>query len=225
MEQSDICPDCKGTGKNRDGSGNCPFCTGSGLAAPVERTWLIQRLNAPRERIKDPKGIQKLGRNPFAFGGGLARGGMAEEPYETMEDIFSFDYMGAAEFEWGALPKALKVIAAAFNQDLGCTGEIKIRDTIVYYICPLPYKGYVLGILPMLAAGKVHTKEWTGFEDAVKGRKSDEELANRRERISKFNPDPIRWLGWLELDNGFMFFVDKVMFEKTAVLFRAKRYG
>lgn len=43
-----------------------------------------------------------------------------KEPYDGAKGIdkfFDFDYMGSSEFEWGALPKALKIMREAKTKD------------------------------------------------------------------------------------------------------------
>lgn len=45
---------------------------------------------------------------PFAFGGGKVNGGISPDVMKLLNKVFSFDYMGSAEFEWGAVPTAIK---------------------------------------------------------------------------------------------------------------------
>ena len=47
--------------------------------------------------------------NPFAFGGGLVQGGLSKAALNALP--FRFDYMGAAEYEWGAVPECLYTMA------------------------------------------------------------------------------------------------------------------
>lgn len=84
----------------------------------MERSYLIQRL-------KDPYlGHEK---NPFSFGGGYKNGGLADEAIDLLKDIFSFDYMGAAEFEFGALPKALNRIASEIKDYTTWSTTVKAK--------------------------------------------------------------------------------------------------
>ena len=41
----------------------------------------------------------------------MRNGGLSNEAMDLIRGIWSFDYMGASEFEWGAIPKALGEIA------------------------------------------------------------------------------------------------------------------
>jgi len=47
--------------------------------------------------------------NPFSFGGGLSGGGLTYDAISYLP--FHFDYMGAAEYEWGAVPDCLQTLA------------------------------------------------------------------------------------------------------------------
>ena len=51
----------------------------------MDRSWLIQRLNKPREYEGKLKGLE----NAFSFGGGLVNGGLSKEAME----LLNFDYM------------------------------------------------------------------------------------------------------------------------------------
>lgn len=57
----------------------------------LKQTYLVQRLNRPTNGYD----------NPFSFGGGLKNGGLSEDAMKLLRPIFSFDYMGSAEFEFG----------------------------------------------------------------------------------------------------------------------------
>src|SRR3972149_3511420 len=87
--------------------------------------------------MKTPYYIQRLGKpystTPFSFGGGLINGGLADEAMKMLDSIFSFDYMGSAEFEWGAVPTALQSLAnLSSKNELSTT----IVDEKIYIICP-----------------------------------------------------------------------------------------
>ncbi len=55
-------------------------------------SWIVQRLNSP-EKIMNPYG------NTIEFDD--------KDSVDRVAKVFSTDYMGAAEYEWGALPKAM----------------------------------------------------------------------------------------------------------------------
>jgi len=168
----------------------------------LQRTYLVQRLKTPYKGNVD---------NPFNFGSGLLRGGMTEKGYHVLNQIFTFDYMGSAEFEFGAVPKAIDAIAKGFAEGNGTTGQIVIDGVPVYYLTHKNVEKETVKRIEDLAKDpyitKIRLKEWTGFGDAISARtgKKEDEYA-------------MEWIGWIELDNCFMFFVDKEAFEKVKMM-------
>ena len=156
--------------------------------------WLIQRLNGPALP------------NPFSFGGGLVNGGLSNEVMDLLKRIFSFDYMGAAEFEFGALPTALNALIDHRKKETLTTGVCILPEGVVYLICPREILSDVKDWL-RLAAKNDHpaTKEYVGLHHAIKG-KGDIK-------------------GWIKIESEryckhpFMFFVDENMYDSTCKLF------
>lgn len=162
-----------------------------------------------RESMCNPHLIQRLEKpygktNPFSFGAGLKNGGLSNRAISTLKTIFSFDYMGAAEFEYGAVPAALAFIAEQSSLKAVTSGETQG----VFYICPISYEQGVKDVIKVLIEDEhqINLKESCGL----------------RNRVKSPNDWNYRNVGWLELDNGFFFFVDKEMFEKTKKLFGVK---
>jgi hypothetical protein len=120
--------------------------------------------------------------------------------------------MGAGEFEFGALPDAMNIIASAFVTGQECMGSIIIKKHTIFYICAKEHETDVIQRIRDLAANKVRLKERSGLNESI-----DDKL---RIRYGETEPRPIQYIGWLELDNGFMFFIDKGVFEKTVTFFR-----
>lgn len=181
----------------------------------MQDSWLVQRLNkphAPLGQIKD---------NPFNFGGGLQNGGLRSEAMDLLRGIFSFDYMGAAEFEWGAVPKALNEIANAdslkayefgipftkVEKSWRSEDEHPTGTASIYVLCPGEWGDEVQDRITAWAAkdgdyeSGVRLKERTRLAASLRG----DEFAGT--------------CGWLELDNGFLFFTDRQMWEQTCALF------
>ncbi len=162
-----------------------------------KKPYLIQRLEPPITFI-----------NPFSFGGGFKNGGLSPEAMSILKGILSFDYMGSAEFEYGALPKSLEQIAKHSKDYLGfiLTCETKERNTgEVYLLCNSSnYKEVATWIISKAFNEydpKLHTKEHVGLQDAI-------------------NKTPRRKAcGWLDIDNHFFFFTDKEMYENVKKLF------
>lgn len=142
------------------------------------RWYLIQRLQTPLHAVSEPKDIP---------------------------DLVRHDYMGAAEFEWGAIPKAWKefrrLSALAFLQmkhiEVESSGFVRKRRS-VWVICQKDTHIPTLkSKLNALAAGTERTKELTHFDEYFK-----------QEPMSEYRKQTI---GWLVLDDYFplVWFVDK----------------
>jgi len=177
----------------------------------MNNTYLVQRLKKP---YKTEGKLQTL-QNAFAFGGGLIDGGIPEEGMKLLKDIFRFDYMGAAEFEFGSVPEALAKIAENFEKLIAFTVHIPFEykswhiDSIikgikpVYVICEKENRGEVIERIKKFAK-KDHnnTKERVCLNESLSKESIEDSV-----------------VGWLELNNGFFFFCDKEMFNKTCEIF------
>lgn len=160
----------------------------------MERTYLIQRLNLP---------FNNEMAEIWSFGGGLKNGGLSKEAMELLRPIFSFDYMGSAEFKFGAIPKCFQEIARKISEYIAW--ECVIENKPIHIISKKEDKKEIKTLLNLLAKGKVHLKDSSHFEWAL--------------GIDKYMKRECDTIGWLELDNNFIFFIDKTAFEKTAALF------
>lgn len=176
----------------------------------MERSYLIQRLRKPAKR------------NPFAFGGGLRNGGLSDETMTILQDIFSFDYMGAAEFEFGAVPDALQEIAKNVDNYIAYSFSYPLskvkkswRDTstkwpigraTIYVISRENQYLEVTSRIQQFAAGNTKANNL-----------KEPTLLSRSLRPCDAWDADIK--GWLELDNAFFFFTDEEMWEKTKDLF------
>lgn len=172
----------------------------------IERSYLVQRL-------REPKNYD----NPFSFGGGLQNGGLSDDAMSLIRPIMSFDYMGAAEFEFGAVPKAFNTIARHKNliawsfkvEKVKLWPDVKECDKLVFAIAPAEWLNEIeTRVLNWALRDEDGLKEPTRLGDA---------LLPEKEWHSEIH-------GWLELDNGFMFFIDEEMWHKTAELFQATTY-
>ena len=167
----------------------------------MENSWLIQRLRKPIDRDR------------HAFGGGLRNGGMSDENMVEIRKVFSFDYMGAIEYEDGSVAKAINEIVANVSDFI--TGSVDVdwehrsyrsekvengNDT-VYYFCHKDHEEEI----------KKRISDWAIGEDGI-GKAHEHLYLN-----TAFVDDTHR--GWLELDNGFFFFVDEEMFKGVLGLF------
>lgn len=193
----------------------------------TKMSYLIQRLDPPSDYPPDHAmaGLD----NVFPFGAGYRNGGLTDEAMDLLRPIFRFDYMGAAEFEFGAVPKALGKIAERAEQgvltawsfsilyskikapDCWRKGEVELNPPAprsrapLYAIGPAEWSEGIEERVGQLASKKPpHLKEWTNLDRVL------------RPTNSEYHPTTC---GWLELDNGFFFFTDRTMWAKTAALF------
>jgi hypothetical protein len=178
----------------------------------LRNTWLVQRLERPQTFD-----------NPFNFGGGLSNGGLSQDAMSLLRPIFSFAYMGAAEYEFGDVPKTFQKIAenASKNNLKAFTVNILMSKippawgdktkpergakATVYVLAPTDLALEVIERVHEMATGKVDTK-------------GDHNL----DRLLRPNPKASytsRDIGGLEMDNGFIYFTEREAFDKTAALF------
>lgn len=182
----------------------------------MDQTYLIQRLEKPRNlgQFKD---------NPFSFGGGYKNGGLSDDAMDLIRPIFSFDYMGSAEFEFGAVPEALNKVANSANAgDLrgfrfvlplsqveknwrDKSDDIPEGTAEIYVLCPNDMVRDVQAVITTLATDERNYRL-----------KESARLAAALRPVTEYDTDVC---GWLELDNGFFFFTDKEMWEQTCKLF------
>lgn len=161
-------------------------------------SYLIQRIKKPYVgEAKTP--LQTL----CKFG--LAATGISKELSEVLSKICIWDYMGSAEFEFGAIPKALRAMADMelitkyqlikykrrdYRNNKDIAGEVP-----VYIIAPKRDLQEVIDRIKTLAIGGLRCKENSDFTESLSEQEYSKDIH-----------------GWLELDNGFMFFKDEVMY-------------
>lgn len=172
--------------------------------------YLVQRLNKPH----NPERM-----NPFVFGGGLRNGGLSEEEAKELSMIFAFEYMGAAEYEFGAVPKALSSIWEAGQKGDLEAWEFEIPATSVKLTSWLKNEGWSVPektIKVYALAPKELKADIEAFilSTAKEDKTRDECVMFWRAFAVKEGSDPYKLGGWLELDNGFMFFADRPMWEQ-----------
>lgn len=187
----------------------------------MNRSWLVQRLTRPRE-VPGLLGPD----SPFSFGGGLRNGGLPAEAMNILRPIFGFDYMGAAEFEFGAVPKALSELASSAHEEprksklTAFSFDITLADVpaswrapkdapapdgdvAIFVLCQRDHAEEVRRRVTAWATGDERLKEMTRLPSALRPEDDwDSDVA-----------------GWLELDNGFMFFTDRSMWAATCAVF------
>ncbi|MDG6990417.1 MAG: hypothetical protein JRM99_03225 [Nitrososphaerota archaeon] len=153
------------------------------------------------QRLVVPSGLgmnQWVAFTPFGAGG---KGGFDHATLKALDGVFDFDYMGAADFEWGAVPTALSSLRACVKEKRASYGSFLYRSAIpIYFICAVEDKKRVLGAIRRLLKGSAGTQSfrYTGIGEAL-GRKAR----------------PRYVAGWLDIINHFMFFTDETMYKNT----------
>lgn len=173
------------------------------LKKEMERSWLIQRLH---KSFVGGNELQNSFLSSLAFGGGIVNGGFSKAAMGILKKVFEFDYMGSAEFEWGAVPAAISFLANEAAKGALVYGELVLNGTEnVYFISPVTYRNEVVKRITELRKDEreLRLKEHCGLKRYFES----------QDEFCKWN------VGWIEIDNGFMFFVDKEMYEKTKELF------
>ena len=190
----------------------------------LDSSYLIQRFKQPPQSEFAAKAEQ-------VFGGGMMQ--ISEGGWKILQKLFSIDYMGAAEFEYGALPNSFKEHLSDPKKlvafELAIPGknirpnrarEVRVRKgqkkeslpkmpelVTVYVLCRQEVHAEVEERIRELAKDTVRTKERTNFPDAL---------------------DPLedydtKCCGWYDLKNGFFFFTDQHMWTKTSQLFMEEK--
>lgn len=160
----------------------------------MKSTYLIQRLLPPLKVNLE----SKFKDNPFSFGGGLRNGGLSNKAMDLFRPIFRFDYMGSAEFEFGAVPEAFGHLYT--NLDLYEISSMIIDNSTVWILGKKEDMEEIKSRIIKLTKREIHTKEFVGLKESID---------------PKDNYWKERFVGWVELDNVFLFslkkdFIDKI---------------
>jgi len=164
------------------------------------------------------------------FGGGNL--GMGEEAWNLLDRLCRFDYMGAAEYEFGAVREAFDGLITrpggltSFSQGIGPQQrKLSYKRGYSRETLPPAKNVVVFGIYPAKSSAYYHERVLRLVEDegpfSVKGGAAIAESF-----------DPITYsgrtdytVGWLEIDNGFMFFSDETMWRGFCELFSVTPCG
>lgn len=119
-----------------------------------------------------------------------------------IDSIVEFDYMGASEYEWGALPESLKRIRTSIEDYTYM--DVPVYGKIITVFCNSDDKPNVKTYLETLADGKMRIKMGSYFDKYVKPSKYDKEWQEKHPLSTNF---------WWDLENDLMFWVKDVEFE------------
>jgi hypothetical protein len=175
-------------------------------------SYLVQRLNRIYRPMEEPKEAWKLEADKFP-----------DSALESRQKIYDYDYMGAAEFEFGEIPRVLKALLKdasklvtyqlslpVFWEPFGKTPNPPEQPKPIYLLCRKEVLEKVIERVAHLLKTpyhKLYTKESLRVDEAFCNRDKDR------------GP---RGVGWLELNNGFYFFADKTVWRYTTKLFTGK---
>ena len=83
--------------------------------------------------------------------------------------LMSFEYMGSAEFEFGALPRSLKRMASEFNAYKRFSTSFSNGDDMVHIICKSEHKDDIIAFLEKASKESygLNTKEVVYFKEAL----------------------------------------------------------
>lgn len=187
--------------------------------------YLVQRL---LEKPKNDR--QALASKVWSFGGGGS--GMSDEAWEHIQEIVDIDYMGAAEFEFGAFPKCLTRIInrrdeyscwmLEFGDEQikkgawrrwtkklkdGSKVPPKPKSSKVFVIGPSDQRPDVESLILRVGTGEAHLKESACFDLDP-------------------NPDYARSkppVGWLDIKNDVAWFLDEDTRDAFAAMIGVKK--
>jgi len=101
------------------------------------------------------------------------------ETAKGIDKLLQFDYMGSAEFEWGALPESLKRVRENFSDYVHLNYFFKKYHPtkFVNVFCRKAQKDFIGDILEELSENKIRLKEYCDLkyylEDDIKWRHND----------------------------------------------------
>lgn len=163
----------------------------------LKHTWLVQRLHPP---------YKKPTPNPFSFGGGGS--GLTQVAQNVLAEYCDFDYMGAAEYEDGIVQKSFAQLAAWGVEETLCSFGTSHHGIGISGICYASVRHDVANRIHNLADDKCPLKEPSHLTYHIKKPKWMKEVP--------------KTVGWLELNNPFMFFVDHDMWHNFKRLLKAR---
>jgi len=197
--------------------------------AGCDGTRLIQRLKMP---VANDDGA-------WCFGGGPAHGGLSKEGWGLVSPLCCFDYMGASEFEMGAIPQAFGKISKsrpdleAYMMTISGAPEFLRSDKLrkyehrpleeirrnhilyatVFVLSPKAIRPHVDEVIRSLALGE---EDFLKERSCVREARFFSPLWADSEEDEWYHSIP---QGWLELNNGFMFFANEEMWRGFCELF------
>ena len=133
----------------------------------------------------------------------LQRATIEDRDYKKgIDTIISLDYMGASEYEWGAIPDSLRAIRASIPEYTYM--DIPMCGKVVTVFCKVSQRPDVPNYLGELASGKMHTKCYNDFDNCMNPSEIQKKWQAKR---------PLKTNFWWDLDNDIMFWIKDNEFE------------
>ena len=134
----------------------------------------------------------------------VARAQIEDRDYKQgIDSIISLDYMGASEYEWGAIPDSLKRIRTDIPDytymDLPMDGKV------ITVFCKASVRQDVPDMLDKLASGEMRCKRYTDFDNFLRPSKIHKEWQRKC---------PLRTSFWWDIENDIMWWEKNNEFEK-----------
>lgn len=180
-----------------------------------KRPYLFQKLITPEQNLWTK------------FGGGLPTGGIPSKQYKELTNIFDFDYMGAAEYEFGSLGESytrfkkdsdnirsenLKFQVSKKENKLSYKGSSNIRvrkvELHVLYRPDSINKNQCIEFIEGVYNGKYRIKAGCNIKTVVSNKALDD------------NYKPYNTLGWWDINNDMIIFIDEDVKNKTLQFFK-----
>lgn len=201
------------------------------------KPYLVQRLtlgHSTRSKIPDnpnhPRIVRKIDyRKVKCVHGGIpshyekAAVNEPEKMREVRKEIYSFDYMGSAEFEFGALPYANWKFLRAFERGDGIIKRIEIRDSKTgqsekfWVFAPKNTLRIAIALIRLVSYhaiywghARISLKEGLGFDSALFPQSKGLDGFDRHSyRIEDRTKNELDLIGWFDLDNCFNIIWDR----------------
>lgn len=127
-------------------------------------------------------------RNPYL----VARAKIEDRNFKSgIDSIINIDYMGAAEYEFGAIPKSLDRIRESLSKYVKTQYKFKGTEIELTVFCKSDDVQYIEDFLEGLASRKYHTKCYSNIPELI-------------------NPDPkwpINTKFWWDIENDWMYWI------------------
>lgn len=207
------------------------------MSRPFLQTWLVQRLKPRPPSLLTAAAEQVFGGHNL---------GLSTEGWALLQKLFGFDYMGAAEYEFGTIPRVLQEML--LDVDQLATFELTLERKDVRENWAKEHRRRMNRQQELqnarrkgVKAPKEKKPELENFKPAtlyVLCREAHKEPAREAIKLLALGTtqtkcsnnmartlDPVpgeeeNLVGWLELDNGFFFFRDKYVFDITCAFFK-----